>query len=213
VTVRRAVRISMFSLLAAAGGSEVLLFARDAARKRAKCVGRCPAAHVFRLRRDLTAVPVAERVGLTAFATIERPLFAARAFRERATVPFGDVTELDAIGRRGVRHPNRAGARGGGPVDCFAKRRRARVTRRVEHFAEAAALAEQAATAARSAYGVGSCRTVEPLRLQAEALVANHRAAEALPFAEAALAASQGTQIDPRALARIDGTLASARQR
>jgi hypothetical protein len=70
---------------------------------------------------------------------------------------------------------------------------------------------EEAVAAARTAYGAGSCRTAEPLRVQAEALVGSHRAAEALPIAEAAVGALDGSQIDPRVKARAEGAVAAAR--
>ncbi|MBX3192814.1 MAG: protein kinase [Labilithrix sp.] len=82
---------------------------------------------------------------------------------------------------------------------------------RLERFAEAASLADEAATAARTAYGAGSCRTAEPLRVRADALLAMHRPAEAMPVAEAALAALQDAQIDPRARERVERAVTAAR--
>ncbi len=83
---------------------------------------------------------------------------------------------------------------------------------RRERFAEAARLAEAGAEAARATYGTGSCRMADPLRLQAAALVAMHRPADALPIAEAARAALADTQVDPRSKERADATVAAAQR-
>jgi eukaryotic-like serine/threonine-protein kinase len=76
---------------------------------------------------------------------------------------------------------------------------------------DAVKLTEDALAAARTAYGAGSCRTSEPLRLQAEALIAKGRAADAVPIAESALAALANAQPDPKAKAKVEATLANAR--
>ncbi|WXA86131.1 serine/threonine-protein kinase [Pendulispora rubella] len=77
------------------------------------------------------------------------------------------------------------------------------------HFSEAAEVAEEAATIANAVYGV-SYRSAEPLRVHAEALMALGRAPEAIPLAEAALAAREGSQFDPLDTALAQFTLARA---
>jgi tetratricopeptide (TPR) repeat protein/predicted Ser/Thr protein kinase len=79
-----------------------------------------------------------------------------------------------------------------------------------KRYADALAHAEQASTIARSVYGDSSCRVVEPLRAQAEALAGIGRASEALPLAEGALTAVQAAQIDPLAKARAGFAVARA---
>ena len=79
------------------------------------------------------------------------------------------------------------------------------------HFSDALVSSEKAGAIARSIYGEGTCRTAEPMRDQAEALLGAGRAHDALPFAERALAALAGAQIDPRSRARTEALLTRAR--
>lgn len=79
-----------------------------------------------------------------------------------------------------------------------------------ERYAEAAALAEQAATIARTVHGETSCRLGSPLRAQADALLGSARPAEALPLAEHALEVLQAAQVDPLARARAELAVARA---
>jgi tetratricopeptide (TPR) repeat protein len=82
----------------------------------------------------------------------------------------------------------------------------------LERFGDAAVEAERAVGVARAVYGDRSCRLAEPLRLRAEALVSSGNKAEALPLAERALALSAEAQIDPVARARVEHTLARAKE-
>lgn len=82
-----------------------------------------------------------------------------------------------------------------------------------ERWSDAAANAAEAASIARALYGDASCRVAAPLRVQAEALVGRGRAAEALPFAERALAATADAQIDPAERARDEQAVARASSR
>lgn len=75
---------------------------------------------------------------------------------------------------------------------------------------EAAKLAGQASTLARSIYGDSSCRMAEPSRAQAEALLGSGRTGDALPLAEHALRVLQAAQIDPLARARAELAVARA---
>lgn len=84
---------------------------------------------------------------------------------------------------------------------------------RLEHLREAERAAADADEAARTTYGSGSCRSAEPLRLRAEALVQLGRREEALPYAERAVAALAETQLDPQVLVRAEETLRRARAR
>jgi tetratricopeptide (TPR) repeat protein len=80
----------------------------------------------------------------------------------------------------------------------------------VGRFAKATSLAREAAEAARTAYGQGSCQTAEPLRLQADALLQAGRTGEALPIAQAAMAALAQAQTDPRVRAHAEFAVARA---
>ena len=79
-----------------------------------------------------------------------------------------------------------------------------------ERWADAASNADQAAKLARGIYGESSCRIAEPLRARADALVGAGRPSEALPFAERALSALQGAQVDPLARARAEFAVSRA---
>jgi eukaryotic-like serine/threonine-protein kinase len=77
-------------------------------------------------------------------------------------------------------------------------------------YVDAAPVAAQAETIARSVFGESSCRIAEPLRAHADALLGSGRATEALPLAEHALRVSQTAQVDPLARARAELAVASA---
>src|SRR5262249_52643134 len=84
------------------------------------------------------------------------------------------------------------------------------VARRDGRHADAVAYAERAAAIRGKIFGEGGTRLAEALRAQAEALVASHRAADAIAPADRAVASLERADVDPADRARARFVLARA---